>query len=308
MGKYRGAGKRTVTMASFYEPSGLYKPRALALVPAVAAVVSTILGVLYAVFVCFNPEIYLTMPLLILWGFLTIILSRWAIKFNDARAPVKIAILVFVGSFIGYYIHLAVYCTFVDLGSIRLGVTSFSLALLKESFSFEHFSTLLTSPGPLLESIKKFYVFGVPDTSGTPGPGPIYQLVWLIELVLYMTPIVVFGYRYAGEPYEEDMQSWLVKQKLATPFVPLPEDTRELSVVFNRIAEGDVSYFLTATPAARLKGSFLGIEIYYEEGAPDACVTVKHHIKTVKRSSSTILLEYLMIPEVQAEKLMGKLA
>ncbi|MDR2338604.1 MAG: hypothetical protein LBF40_00460 [Deltaproteobacteria bacterium] len=158
-----------------------------------------------------------------------------------------------------------------------------------------------------MECIREHYVFGLPVLSANTSGGFLFWLLWVIEFVLYETPVVVMGYRYAGEPYEEDMQEWLLKQKLENPFVLLPTDPKEINAVFGRIAEGDISYFLTAPPAKHPHGSFLGLDIYYSEGAPDACVTVKHHIHTVKRRSKTILLEYLMIPEVQAERIMRHL-
>lgn len=295
-------------MASFYEPSGFYKPYALFLIPAAAAVVSTILGILYAVFLCFHPEIFFQIPLLVLWGFLTIQLSKWAIKLGALRGPLKAAILAFIGSLAGYYVHFAFYSALVSGGAIQPGVATFSASLVADSFSLQTFFDLLGSPGALLKDVKEFYIFGVPDREGEGRNEPLLLLLWLVGFILYETLIVVLAYRCSGEPYEEDMMAWLVKEKLRTPFVKLPDDSKEQTAVFNRVAEGDVSYFLTTQPAARLRGSFLGMDIYFYDGAPDACVTVKHHIKTVKRSSCTILVQYLMIPEVQAERLMRHLS
>ncbi|MDR2199754.1 MAG: hypothetical protein LBR53_09930 [Deltaproteobacteria bacterium] len=294
-------------MASFYAPSGLYQPRAIFLTPLATAVVSAALGALYAAFLVFRPEIFFKIPLLALWGFLSIVLSKWSIKINSIRAPLKAAVLVFIGSLAGYYVHLCFYCALASAGKIVPGVTPFELSLIGSSFSFEAFKNFISGPGELLEGVKRYYVFGFPDPSGIRELNPLYALVWLVEFVLYDAFIVVMGYVYAGEPYEEDMGDWLIKRKLERPFVTLPEDSKQASIVFNRLAEGDVSYFLTSRPEKKLKGSFLGLELFYSEGAPDACVTVRHYVKTLKRSSKTTVLEYLMIPEVQAERLMKRL-
>ncbi|MDR2405124.1 MAG: hypothetical protein LBE27_01995 [Deltaproteobacteria bacterium] len=274
----------------------------------IVALTSTALGIIYATFIINHPEIFFKVPLIIVWGFLTILLSRWAIKLGAMRSPLKAAILVFLGSLVGYYVHFAFYTTIVSEGNIIPGVNEHSVSATLGFFAIDPFMELLTSPGELLDKIREDYVFGVPRKDGSTEPGSLYGIIWLVEFILYETLQVVIAYRAAGEPYEEDMQEWLLKQKLATPYVPLPENPKEVNSLFSRIAEGDISIFLTAQAYKRLKGSFLGLDIYFCDGAPDACVTVKHHVKTVKRSSQSVLVEYLMIPEVQAERIMKRLA
>jgi high-affinity Fe2+/Pb2+ permease len=141
-------------MASYYFPSGQYKAQALPLIPVVSAGVSTILGMIYAIFISYYPEIYFKLPLIIIWGFLTIVLSRWTIKKGAMRSPLKAAVLVFIGALIGYYVHFAFFLAIVTEGNIVPGVTEHSLGEVLGNFTFEPFRHFLASPGDLLAGIK----------------------------------------------------------------------------------------------------------------------------------------------------------
>jgi hypothetical protein len=295
-------------MASYYFPSGQFKPQALVIVPAASAAASSVLGVVCAVLFSFFPEFYFKMPLLVLWGFFSVFLSKWAIQIGALRAPVKSAALVFVGTLVGYYVHFAFYSAIAASGNIQPGASHFSLPLVLRSIDPGVFGSFLLDPAALLGGAKNIYIFGLPDKEGVAAGVQFYGLLWLIDLVLYETFPLALAYRYAGEPYEEDLQSWLVRQKLKRPYIMLPDDPKELNAVFTRIAEGDISCFLSQVSFSRLRGSFLGLELYFEEGAPDACVTVRHYIKTVKRASESVLVKHLLIPEVQAERLMKNLS
>jgi hypothetical protein len=249
--------------------------------------------------------IYIGIIASLLWGLGAYYCSGWSIKITHLRNEPLAVFLGLIGAAVGFYVSWAGWV------SLNVVATKYRFGEFVISFfDFECLKYFLLHPQDLWDTVKLINVDGTWLIKKMQVKGGILWVIWGLEALFYLIIVIIFFSNKAGIPYCEEIQTWLSKMKLKNNLVLVPTNPQDCIRLLSRIENGDIGYFLQ-NPETFLKGmgSYLELELFTADGAPDSCVTVTyHHFEKNKEKTSKVLLNKMYVPYVQAENLSNTLS
>ncbi|MDR2350087.1 MAG: hypothetical protein LBF41_05600 [Deltaproteobacteria bacterium] len=272
-------------MPEFYKSSNKLPISALVAIPVAFAVVSSVLGVIYAMGIWYCPIIYVNALICFAWAGLTAALAGRAIKATNGRFPFAVGLLALVGALVGYYVHWCVWLTFV-IKSIDVG--SRSLSGLKISLDPEAFLNFFLNPADSRDFVVAIHERGLwaLGKGKTLVNGTFLTVVWGIEILIYAITTLVYACSTAGEPFSEAGNRWFDKTLFKNNEFKAPDDPEENRAVARNIMNGDLGYFLEAPLVTDKSENAFSLEIFSLPSSPVAYATVKGAVQGKKKSET----------------------
>jgi hypothetical protein len=299
-------------MSETYQPSGKYNLAAVVTAAAAGAVFSALTAIPYAFAVWYVPLLILTPLLPVLWAYCTAAVAGIFIRSGRIRSPRAAGLAGVVSMLPGYYLAWAATVSlFINFsGNVhRLGSGRRALTFAVSNIDFGQIKEMLLNPavfwkfvaGPVNENFTRT-VFGAEINGG------ILWAVWAAELLLIFVLAYVFFDSKASKPFSEICDRFFPEVN-PLRFSPLPSGPEDAARLVNELAQGDVSYLLTAVPLETGKGGdSLKMTVYFmPDDLTAAYLTVDLLSKDSKgKSSSKTLVTCVRIQTAQAAALIEK--
>ncbi|MDR2350088.1 MAG: hypothetical protein LBF41_05605 [Deltaproteobacteria bacterium] len=258
-------------MAQFYKSTNKLPLAALIGIPVSFAVLTSIFAVIYALGIWYCPIVYINALICFGWAFVSAILAGIVIKATKARFPFAVGLLALVGALVGYYVHWCVWLSLVANPFVSRDIGDIGSALAPDFIL--NFILHPTYAWDFAVEVNKQGVWTL-GKAKTLVNGPFLTIIWGVEFLIYAISVWLFSFTKAMDPFSEETNAWYKKAKYKNNEFVAPDDPQEHAKVVNKIAEGDLSYFLDAPILLATCDHTFKLEIYSLPTSSVAYVTV----------------------------------
>ncbi|MDR2349207.1 MAG: hypothetical protein LBF41_01100 [Deltaproteobacteria bacterium] len=228
-------------MALVYHPSRVATVTGIILIPVAFALVSAILGFVYANFLVLSPYFFVIAALLV-WSYLTAAICSRVVTITHFRSPAAAAFLAFVGALVGYYCHWAYWTLLENSGTVSPDL------YLNGSPIVQNFMDYASHPKKLFHAVAAINETGSWSLKphGQRTKGLLLLFFWVLEFIIYMRAILILPINAANRPYCERGKDWFAKEDSTNKIFALPSNPNDRISVINRVSGGDFTFFAFA--------------------------------------------------------------
>ncbi|MDR3152799.1 MAG: hypothetical protein LBW85_00670 [Deltaproteobacteria bacterium] len=295
----RGEAKEA---CGLYSPSGGIRPEAPVLIPSAAALAAAALAQFHSAAVAGAGLLSVAVVMAFAYGCLTGLLSRWAVRASQARAPSFAAAMAFLGGAAGFWLSFCAYAGRLrgPGGGEGAGVPLLFGGGLETALRLA--ARPVEAAGLVLNAGASPWSFMGVDLEGA---GAL--AAWALQWMAFSAALALAVGEAASRPYSEEAGVWLEPGRPGRMLFSFPEGSRSPSPEFLAgLRKGDLGHFLSAPPPEKGQAC-LGLVLFLHPEAPLAAAAVTLRRSPRRLSGGKALAKYVLAPRPVAEAIAARL-
>ncbi|MDR1607844.1 MAG: hypothetical protein LBT38_05485 [Deltaproteobacteria bacterium] len=292
-------------MSQNYQPSGFFTPGAFLVTLLATSLFTALTSVIYALAIWYIPLFFVGALAPFVWALLSAKTVGSLINRTKIRNSKVAGLVGLLGSLPGYYCSWVVWANLViNMGEIiGFGSGRSSISVSKSSIHLDQLILIATHPQDIIELMKLVNVDGLWAIKNFVVKGYFLWGVWALEFLVIIGAHCVYFARRAAIPFSEATDSWIKPTKLKTKVAYPLED----ELFLNNLNQGDISYLLSASPAANTESeNYLTLTTYYDPNESQAYLDIEAAFYSGKKNRKfkyEKIASLLQIRPDQAKKL-----